>query len=194
MSGPFVKLLQVRVSQTNRPPPTNTSCITRIPPRRPFNSVSMCFDFYICISVFSSILVLYYRTWVFICILCLHFCWLVYTALWWPPPNSTNLLLVQEWSDILKGGSEFLFKFFFCVIIYTGWPRKKRSLAICALLEAPGWSRGLNISRTHFQTPFSWLNAVFWHGIVWQSSLWFLWAWELWHSSVVTKCGNTKTE
>ena len=59
--------------------------------------------------------------------------------------------------------------------------QEKRSLAICALLEAPGWSTGLNISRKHFQTSFSWLNTVFWHGIVWQSSLWFLWAWELWH-------------
>ena len=42
--------------------------------------------------------------------------------------------------------------------------QKKGSLAICALLEAPGWSIGLNISRKHFQTSFSWLNTVFWHG------------------------------
>ena len=39
--------------------------------------------------------------------------------------------------------------------------QEKRSLAICALLEAPGWSTGLNISRKHFQTSISWLNTVF---------------------------------
>ena len=76
--------------------------------------------------------------------------------------------------------------------------QKKGSLAICALFEVPGWFTGSNISRKHFQTLFSWLNTVFWHGIVWQSSLWFLWALELWHSSMVyysvlvITLGNTK--